>query len=214
MPRVQHCRIKHFLARGCVLVWSLDYKPLDSNERIAGLPERSGPLILEDQTQDGGAFIFSNHQLSGRRLVAESIPKAIYWLSDCEIQDYEKFFISTVSDRLRALIENIEPDTHQFTPVRIINAVGETLEDRWHFQVCNRLDCVDHERSTGWLDRVIYRPQKGVPWHLVYREQQIGDAKFWCDKHIATGRMVTRDARAKLLDSGMTGFEFSEYDSI
>lgn len=194
------------------MVHALRYEPVGSSYPDAELVEGPSKLIVEDQTPDGGAFVFGGPWKSGRRVRPDSVPKVIRRFGRRKLLDFEGQFVWTVSDRFRQLIEEIEPGVHQFEPVRYINRDGQLYEERWFWQVCNRLDSVDRERSTGELRRVVYGPRKGVPFRVVFNLEAIGRAKFWCDKHYGLGQLVTDEVHERLVAERVTGLRYHRYE--
>src|SRR5438045_1098046 len=53
-----------------------------------------------------------------------------------------------LSERARAIIESFEPHTHQFIPVDYVNKSGNLLEKRYFFIPCNRIDSMNHDKTT------------------------------------------------------------------
>lgn len=188
------------------MVYVLDYEPAGSSYPRADLVEGRRDFIPEDPTPDGGAFIYD--PASGRRVKPESVARVIRRYTKRKLLDYENQFVGSVSARFRDLIEEIEPGVHQFLPLRVIGKDDELLEDRWTWIICNRLDSVDRERSTGELDRRVYGARKGVPFRLVFSLEAIGRAKFWRDKHYSIGRLATDEVKERLVAERITGVRF------
>lgn len=204
------------------MVWSMSYRPKPDSYPLAEVAEgNSGELELEDMTDDGGVGLRISRWSSGRRAKPESIPKVIRWMSKRKLLDYEGAYIGwTVSDRFRDLIEEIEPGVHQFQRIRFIAKDRSLLADRWFWQVCNRVDSVNREKS-DWvlLGRDIQSwspPSKRLridgKHHLVFGLTQIGDAQFWYDKHISTTLLVSDAAKSRIEVVGITGVHFHHYD--
>ena len=203
------------------MVWSFSMNPLGSSHPAAEVVEGwTGPPVLEDETSDGGvALRGSSTAFSGRRAKPETIPKVIRWKSRQRVGDYAGVFIASVSDRLRALIEEIEPGVHQFEPVRFLAKDGSFLEERWFWQICNRIDSVNRQATKMILrngviwaaDFTLPKDQRGP---MVFDTQQIGDAKFWHDKHVGAGSFCTDDVREILDKAKITGFYFRYFDQI
>jgi hypothetical protein len=203
------------------MVWSMSYRPKPDSYPMAEVTEgNSGELELEDMTDDGGVGLRISRWSSGRRVKPESIPKAIRWMSKRELLDFETVCQGTVSQRFRALIEEIEPGIHQFEPIRFIAKDRSLLADRWFWQVCNRLDSVNREKS-DWvlLGNAIQSwspPSKRLridgKHHLVFDVARIGDTRFWHDKHISTTLLVSDAAKSRIELAGITGVHFRYYD--
>ncbi len=194
------------------MVYSLGYKPAGSSYPNAELVEGPRELVVEDQTADGGIHVNVEPGLSGRRIKPESVARVIRRFGRRRLLDFEGQFVATVNDRFRRLIEEIEPGIHQFEPVRYIGRDDELLEERWFWQVCNRLDTVDRERSNGEIRRVTYGPRKGVPMRVVFNLEAIGRAKFWCDKHYTPGRLITDEVHERLIAERVTGLQYHRYE--
>lgn len=194
------------------MVYALSYKPAGSSFPNAELVEGPDRLVVEDQARDEGIHVNALPDQCGRRVRPDSVAKVIRRYGRRRLLDFEGQFVATVSDRFRRLIEEIEPGVHQFEPVRYINRDGELYEERWFWAVCNRLDSIDRERSTGRLENGIYKPCKGVPWRLVFNLEAIGQAKFWCDKHVGIGQVITDDVHERLISERITGLGYYHYE--
>ncbi|QDH33189.1 DUF1629 domain-containing protein [Porphyrobacter sp. YT40] len=198
------------------MVWSFSYDPLGSSYPLAEIVE--GPvdaLELVDPTPDGGVGLRGSVMFSGRPVKPETVPRVIQWKSRQKIGDYVGAWVATVSDRLRALIEDIEPGVHQFEPVEFIAKDGSHLEDRWFWQICNRIDSVNRE-ETDWIlfrgvlwapDRTKLKPA-AEKIGLVFDTKAIGAACFWHDKHDSNSNYCSDSTHERLIEAGMTGFRF------
>lgn len=167
-------------------------------------------LEVADTTPDGGIGFFLSPSASGRPVKPESVPTVMTFPGNRRTQDLEAMFVYTVSDRLKDLIEEIEPGTHQFLPVEIVKKKsGEFLQSRWFWQVCNRIDSV-FEFEPGWYleNGVWQRPTGSRP---VFDITKIGDKHFWRDKHLICEIMMSEFALARLNEEDMSGFRIIEH---
>lgn len=203
------------------MVWSFSMNPLGSSHPAAEIVEGwAGPLVLEDETRDGGvALRGSSTSFSGRRAKPETLPTVIRWKSRQRVGDFAGVFRKTVSDRLRTLIEEIEPEVHQFEPIKFLAKDGSFLEDRWVWQICNRLDSVNRQATKMILsDGLIWAADFTLPQDqrgpMVFDTQQIGSAKFWHDKHVGAGNFCTDDVREILDKAKITGLRFRHFDQV
>lgn len=135
------------------MVWVVTYQPKpDTLPDAEVLEGNRGELVLEDMTPDGGVGLQISRSFSGRRVIADSVPKKIKWCTARRLLDYEDAFIQTVSARLRNLIEAIEPGVHQFVPVGFVARNGSPLGTRWFWQVCNRWTvCIGARRTWFYI---------------------------------------------------------------
>ena len=203
------------------MVWSFSMNPLGSSYPGAEIVEGSkGPLVLEDETRDGGvALRGSSTAFSGRRVKPETLPKVIRWKSRQRIGDFADVCRHTVSSRLRTLIDEIEPGVHQFEPVRFLAKDGSFLEDRWFWQICNRLDSVNRQATKMILsDGLIWAADFTLPQDqrgpMVFDTKQIGDAKFWHDKHVGAGSFCSDEVRGILDKAKITGLRYRHFDQV
>lgn len=203
------------------MVWSMSYQPKPDTrpraEVVEGNLQRLGPdgefVELEDYTPDGGGGLKRGFALSsGRRVKPESLPKVMRWMSQRQLLDYEAAFVPTISERFRALIEEIEPRVHQFEPIEFIAKDRSPLGSRWFWQVCNRLDTVDREKTDLVMGNVIWRTDESIPKDqrigYVFNLFQIGNAQFWFDKHQCSMKLCSDKAKIRIEAAGITGLQF------
>ena len=192
------------------MVWAMSYRPVPDNyPGVKVIEGNSGEVELEDMTDDGGIGLNMSRSFSGRRAKPESMPKVIEWQSRRKLLDYEGAYVGySVSDRFRTLIEDLEPGVHQFEPIRFVTRDGSLLEERWFWQICNRIDSV-HRELTNWiLGRRTWRPpSRPEEPHMVFSMTQLGAVQFWHDKH-ANGTFVSNAAKQRIHAAEITGVHF------
>lgn len=198
------------------MAWTLSYQPKPDSYPSADLVEgERGKLVLENTKPDGGTNIAIMRSYSGRRVEPDSVPKVIKWNTKRKLLDYETAFISTVSDRFRDLIEEIEPGIHQFVPVKFIAKDGSDLATRWFWQICNRIDGINREYTNWTLSNGrIWKPTAGQAHKLVIDLEAIGAAKFWHDKHVGSATFVSDHAKTHIEDASITGTRFRYYEQV
>lgn len=204
------------------MVWLFRYLPI--NDRVPNvevaqgnwrrLGRRGEYLELEDYTPDGGRGLrFGFFELeSGRRVKSDGVPKKVYWKSRKQPLDFEWVIFKSVSDRLRTLIEEIEPGVHQFEPLEFISKDGISLFHHWFWQICNRLDTIHRQKTDMVLDELVWKPNDEIPSSkqvgAVFDLERIGSASFWYDKHVSGGPFCSDHAKNVIVASGLPGFEF------
>lgn len=169
-------------------------------------------LRLKNSEPDGGVNIPTSPGDSGRPVEVDSVARIVQFPANRKILDLEALFQYTVSDRLKALIELVEPHTHQFIRVDFVNKTGAKLEQRWFWQVCNRIDSLYGDERSGWhLDRGVWSgPQNESP---IFDSKKIGSAHFWREKHYSCGIMMTETAVARFNENDISGFKLNEYQT-
>ena len=197
------------------MVWSMSYCPKPDRYPLLEVVEgNKNELELENVTDDGGIGLRMSRSFSGRRAKVESVPKVIRWKSERKLLDYEGAYIGrSVSDHFRALIEEIEPGIHQFEPISYVGKDNSLLEQRWFWQICNRIDSV-HRELSNWVlvGTTSWRPPpKPEDPHMVFDKARFGSAQFWHDKH-HKGTFVSDAAKERIETTGITGVHFSYRD--
>jgi hypothetical protein len=188
-----------------------------------------------DSTPDGGGLI--GGMGCGRPVSPESMPTKIRWdEGHLALPDFQKSRCITLSERAKELIERFEPSTHQFFPVDFFNNIdGNFLERRYILNVCNRIDSMDHDKTTyvmrnvvattgveinRWMAvnfLVINNEQHLIPPNFshdtkscfVFSLAKIGNNHLWFDKHLYAehGPWMSDALAEAIMHSGMTGLK-------
>lgn len=191
------------------MVWLMSYRPVPDSYPLAEVIEgNSGELELEDMTDDGGIGLKMSRSFSGRRAKPESVPKVILWKSKRKLLDYENACRKSVSDQFRTLIEEIELGVHQFEPIRFVAKDGTLLEERWFWQICNRIDGMHADLTNMVFSKRVWNPPpKPEIAKPVYDLRHIGAVHFWHDMH-TKGIFVSDAAKNRMDEAGITGVHF------
>ena len=117
------------------------------------------------------------------------------------IYDYDGLGnVKIISDKFKLAIEQIEPNTHQFFPIKMLDRKKNFLADHWIWNICNRVDSVDRKNTNAFLyeydhglakkwrrynDPFAPTAPAGInpddPVRFVFNREQIGGYKFWRD---------------------------------
>jgi hypothetical protein len=136
-----------------------------------------------------------------------------------------------VSERLHAIIEELEPSAHQFFPMEAYTKNGALLDRCYGLIICNRIDAIDDEHSQ--LDRImgngelmfynLYRPKGfGSPGERAYRPDQkmllrrdkIGACHIWVDPHYSNGPFVSQELGLRMKEIKATGVKLVEVKEL
>ena len=136
-------------------------------------------------------------------------------------------YIHVVSERLRALFEELEPGLHQFVPVTILRSPDDAYAGSFFYLVPQTLaQGMIPERSPaakieddddGW--RVIkMNPKYDAPYDYVFDASIVGDLHYWEEASDArkktgttyhiTGKLVSDAFKERFEAAGMTGLAF------
>lgn len=186
---------------------------------------------LVDPTPDGG---YTPQGLySGRHVKTGNLPKRMQWQdrNGHPVPDFDRQHALNVSARAKALIEQIEPNVHQFVPVEYVDRNGNHLEDRFFLVVGHRIDSLDRKKTTMVLVRgkiwrpasdLVDRPELQPPGYdpnaeskLVFSLSQINNAHVWCDKHLSGGSVFISDQLADAITAAsLTGVKPTQAESV
>lgn len=187
-----------------------------------------------DRTPDGGKLIGS--LTSGRPVNTTFMPTKMSWDDiDVEIPDFESALCISVSERARDLIELFDPDVHQFLPVDFYYGKTDKKQRRYFLIVCNRIDSMDHNKSTFVLKHILTTTNINVsfwvplqdlvrdgeshliPPHLprdlkaksdfVASLAKIGARHLWFDKFTSAGPWLSDALAAAIVSAGLTGIK-------
>jgi hypothetical protein len=183
------------------------------NEYLDGDPHQ---VTLIDMSPEPGLSIAASkaHQFKlGRAVHSENVPTMLRWDSKIErLGDFEQpAGFPCISPKMKSVIEQFEPDVHQFFPLKVVNKAGDEIAQRWLWVVCNRIDSVDREHTSLFLKHGLTWRADGVEKpKLVFNQTQIGSCHFWRDKHLDDGNLLCSDeAGAALQAANLTALKLT-----
>jgi hypothetical protein len=122
-----------------------------------------------------------------------------------------------VSDRLKTMMEEIEPGVHQFVPVRIRSKNGELRPDKyWFFTITTLIDAISDELGGVYKTVVteeIYRwtIKAAVVPQLSVRKSVIEGRAMWMDKHYPIGIFFSDLLLERMRATNMEGWDETYY---
>ncbi len=135
------------------------------------------------------------------------------------------FFIvamgQVVSPKLKALIEQLDPDVHQFEPVTLTWKDRSVAGEWFWFIPARRLKSLKEDQlnpplhPTGtWypIDPVTKEHVDHDKLRIVFDKTKIGDAVIWCDPALVGRIFVSEDFRAAVNAEGIQKMEFIEFE--
>lgn len=207
------------------MVYGLNITPMHNHvPKVQHLDGFDGDIPALNPINDGG--VGWSGRTGGVPVDGSHFPKRMKWKerSGILIPDFDKYPEPNVSEKAKAAIESLEPQSHQFFPVEYLDRNGNHLENRYWLVVGNRIDSVDRNHTnlvlsdTGaWIQaRVLAILGKELPSHidptakpkLVMSLAAIGTLHLWKDKHLSGGGMFISDKMAQVFKSlGLTGLK-------
>ena len=126
-----------------------------------------------------------------------------------------------VDDKVKSVIESLEPGVHQFFPIKLLRVNGEVAEERWVLNICQRVDGVEPEKSDLKIKR---RPADELitsimPYaakrKVVLVERVIKGHHLWIDKrYIGSTTFLSVELREAFKAAGVTGGHFEKVEAV
>lgn len=161
-----------------------------------------------DESADGGTQAGDSLRSFGRHVFTEHLPTRMRWkeTEGRPMPDFHESHILNVSERAKALIEQFDPGVHQFVPVDFYDKEDHFLEHRYFLFPGNRIDSLDHQKTTfvlkkypnasAWVsprNLARFGESNLIPAHIdpntaakyVFNLEQIGSSNLWVDKYIS-----------------------------
>lgn len=197
----------YFLSQQDNELYSYDVEPLDGDWQSVQ------PI---DMSKDGGVRIKASCYYQGRRIDGELLPSS-FKLSGPKrdlVEVQKHFGAFWVPQNFKEIVEKLEPGVHQFFPIELVWSDGGHAAHRYWFNICNRLDSVDRERTTVEFRNTWYLKGDKSKM-LVFNRSQIGSCHVWIDKFIAGNKPFVSEAFKKEMEmAGVTGLHFRRLPEV
>ena len=119
-----------------------------------------------------------------------------------------------MTEKLKTIIEELEPGVHQFKPVELVSKTGEHLGDYYWFVPCNRVDSMDREHTT----HEFYREREWSPINngkYVVSLKQTAGYHLWIDPRLHFGTVyISQTLHDAIVAADLSGIGFNEYETI
>ena len=111
-----------------------------------------------------------------------------------------------VSERLKGLIEGLEPGVHQFLPMTYRWKDGSLAEERWLFVCGNRIRAISDQSTAPRTKKGQWIPGEGG--ELVFDRKKNADKHFWvCSDLVGDFVEMDDEAHRIFVDEGVTGLK-------
>ncbi len=122
---------------------------------------------------------------------------------------------SVVNERIRAAVERLEPNVHQFFPTTVTMPDGQRDDSWWAMRPCHRVDAVAFElcedlyqyrpRPDLHPDWYYYRSNEGNKMKIVVRREHISGMAMWYDWRFQKV-FFSEGLGQHFIDEGIRGF--------
>lgn len=166
---------------------------------------------------EDGTRVRESAQYQGLPVDMSGLPKRVRWGGGMRpLADFLKasgHFL--VSEKLRDAIEVLEPDVHQFQPVELIWQDGSHAATYFWFNMCNRRDAMDRDRTTHPFNERIGRWSFVEGRKFVVNLSQTQSASIWLDSRLTWDSVfVSEGFKIAMTAAGITGIGYSEYQTV
>lgn len=179
----------------------------------------SARLTLDNWTPDNGIRPQVSVFTSGCRVIPQSAPTKLSWHSKVKPDDFLWSNVYSVSNAMRTLIEHLDPGAHQFEPLELVKPRNIPLEQRWFWNVLNRISPINPERTTA-EPRIFpsgahdYGSLSARGGEYVFDAERIGSRHFWRDMHSSQPVLFCTDvAKMEFEKRKFTGAKFRKLGS-
>lgn len=166
-----------------------------------------------DLTQDDGAKIRSISVNMGRALDVEFAPSRVQIGGPKRaLADLYHGFAFFVDSKFKSVLEDLEPNIHQFIPIEFVWSDGTHASNKFWFVPCNRIDSLDRKKTTIPFGNTIWKMSRGG--EMVFSRSQIGGRHAWVDKHmpVMDGVWISDVFAERLRSAGITGLGLRRYE--
>ena len=173
-------------------------------------PEWAGINSIDD-----GWAVSPSPKMQGIKVETEHLPTKICWperkLKFPDMLDDRTFI---VSDKIKDIIEKIDPVEHQFVPVDVYRKDDSFYAKYYWLYPLARIDSVNEEKTTFEKDRTswVFEGNKEKDKVLVFSKNKIGKHHIWMDKHIYHSQpFVSEKLKNELESAKVTGMGFTPH---
>ena len=182
-------------------------------EAIDGDPEK---IKISDASPDGGRLIMPGTMTAGRPILPEHVPSKLRrggpGIEQQPLLDVNSWKAGTllVPQVFKDILQDLEPDVHQFFPVKFFQGEAN-IGEGYLFIICKRLDTL-HD-SACWPGRdergfLIAAPDR-TQTKAVFSKEKIKGHHAWVDK-FAGGPRISEEFARRLKAEELTGLVFNE----
>ncbi|WP_057464079.1 DUF1629 domain-containing protein [Pseudovibrio sp. POLY-S9] len=171
-------------------------------------------ICLVDPAPDGGALIMPSSMEVGRPILPDHVPTKLERVN-CSIKtrpllDFNRWRgITLVPQAFKDILEELEPNTHQFFPMDYFEG-ADKIGEGYLFIFCKRLDTL-HDTAC-WPERdargFIPRPPRSKEAKVVFSKEKIAGHHAWVDK-FARGRRISDEFAERLQALNLTGLNYN-----
>lgn len=182
---------------------------------------------IADVSPDGGGLIMARTYAVGRPLqISDAIPTKLLrggpGLERAKLLDinFWQSGIGLVNESFKDIIEEFEPDIHQFFPMEFFDASGKNkIGEGYWMIICQRLDtlhenlCFPPRNAKGFIDRrnPAYADREKSLDRIVFSKDKVAGHHVWHDKFLR-GNFFSNPLAQRLVAAQLTGLSWATYN--
>jgi hypothetical protein len=156
--------------------------------------------------------------LQGYPVETSHLPTTWQWPSSTPL-DLLQYNVTIASPALRAVVEALEPNIHQWVPIQIVDKKKLPLAEHFICIAGQRVNCVNHDRTAGYLPLgdpswQVWKPGPG-PSELILSRAKVAGKHLWMvgDLLLSETMLVSADLKQAIEDQHLRGIRFVEAPS-
>ena len=187
-----------------------------------GALEEEVDYVNPDEIDAIAALPGKNKLEQGYRVNPKNVPKKLLWGDSRKaVPDFVNAPCPIVSERVKGIIEKLEPGVHQFIPIDLYHRkVTEPFARYYWFVICKLIDPIDEEKTTYEL--------KMSPWakgcgsyrgidgsgRFIYSVRKIGSHHLWREKHGYRQWMISEPLADRFERDAIIGLSKVEKETV
>lgn len=123
--------------------------------------------------------------------------------------------IFMVSDNLRRVVDQLEPDVHQFKPVELVWEDGSHAGSFFWFYPGNSIDSIDREKTTHAFDESAGLWVSKPGGQYVVNLAKLSGNNIWIDPRTHFGSVfVSESFKQAMADAGVKGIGYNNFPTV
>lgn len=128
--------------------------------------------------------------------------------------------LDLVNQTFKDIIEEFEPDMHQFFPIEYFDSKGkDKIGDGFLLVICQRLDtlhdtmCIPPRNDRGFIDKSNedYKDRDKDLDRIVFAKNKVSGHHMWHDKFLSRPNLFSDVLGDRLIAAGLTGLDYRHY---
>jgi len=218
------------------MVYHMSGGNTDYDPSLGGLPSMTfqemdgdfSKVFIVDPTRDGGGWFSGGSRHIGRPVIVDgNIPTKLKRggpnVKRAKLLDVNRKTggLDLVCQKFKDIVEEFEPDIHQFFPMEYYDAKGkEKIGEGFWMIICQRLDtlhdtlCFPPRNEKGFMDEFneVYKNRDKALDRMVFSKEKVVGHHMWHDKFVAgPANLFSDELGSRLIEADFSGLVYTHY---